>query len=313
LRSVSGLPRSPLLKGSARDGVSSCLDSRILRHIRLLSLRLPRSPGHPVAPPDASASCPAFCIFGFCRRWSLGLPRVSHPIGATQGEAPGCPFASLLQSRLPMSPRVAPVPASSGVAGDGASSCPESRILQRFRRRSLGLPLSFALPVAPADESPGCPGSCIFRLCRRRIPGLPRVSRPSAPPALKPQVAPRLRSPVAPPGVVASFPAPRTFRLCLGFESSGCPAFSLPRRRLMVSRVSSVPAPSGFAVPASSGCPESCIYGWVDDDSRFSSNFASSARLRMNLRVQSGFAHSRLTLDAFSQFPSGLPPPASRL
>jgi hypothetical protein len=33
----------------------------------------------------------------------------------------------------------------------------------------------------------------------------------------------------------------------------------------MVSRVASVPAPSGFAVPASSGFPESCIYGWVND------------------------------------------------
>jgi hypothetical protein len=34
----------------------------------------------------------------------------------------------------------------------------------------------------------------------------------------------------------------------------------------MVHRVASVPAPSGFAVPASPGCPESCIYGWVNDD-----------------------------------------------
>jgi hypothetical protein len=32
----------------------------------------------------------------------------------------------------------------------------------------------------------------------------------------------------------------------------------------------------------------------------FGSNFASSAEPRMNLRVQSGLAHSRLTLDAFS-------------
>jgi len=73
----------------------------------------------------------------------------------------------------------------------------------------------------------------------------------------------------------------------------------------MDSRVSSVLAPSGFAAPASSGFPESCICGWVDDDSRSSSNFASSARLRMNLRIQSGFAHFRPTLDAFSQYHSG--------
>jgi hypothetical protein len=73
----------------------------------------------------------------------------------------------------------------------------------------------------------------------------------------------------------------------------------------MDSRVASVFAPSGFAAPASSGFPESCICGWVDDDSRFSSNFASSAKLRMNLRIQSGFAHFRPTLDAFSQSHSG--------
>jgi hypothetical protein len=73
----------------------------------------------------------------------------------------------------------------------------------------------------------------------------------------------------------------------------------------MDSRVSSVFAPSGFAALASSSFPESCICGWVDDDSRFSSNFASSAKLRMNLRIQSGFAHFRPTLDAFSQYHSG--------
>jgi len=33
---------------------------------------------------------------------------------------------------------------------------------------------------------------------------------------------------------------------------------------------------------------------------RLNSNFASSARPRMNLRVQSGLAHSRQTLDASS-------------
>jgi hypothetical protein len=158
------------------------------------------------------------------------------------------------------------------------------------------LPRIFTRPVAPADEAAGFPAPCIFRLCRRPIFELPRISRPSALPAFKPRVAPRLHSPVAPPSVVAGCPAPCTFRLRLGFESPGYPEFSLLRLRLMGLRVASDPAPSGFAVPASSGCPESCIYGWVDDDSRFSSNFASSARLRMNLRVQSGFAHSRLTL-----------------
>jgi len=118
--------------------------------------------------------------------------------------------------------------------------------------------------------------------------------------------------PAAPPDAAAGYPARCILQLCLGVGSPSYPGYSLPWLRLMVHRVSSVPAPSGFAVPASSGFPESCIYGWVDDDSRFSSNFASSARLRMNLRIQSGFALSRLTLDAFSQSHSGFHLPANR-
>jgi len=165
-----------------------------------------------------------------------------------------------------MSRQVAPASASSGLAGDGSSSCLEFRILQRIQRISSELPRCFALLVAPVDEFPGCPGSCIFRLCRRRKLESPRIRVLRCPwfPAL--WVSPRHLLPVAPPGVVASFPASCTFRLCLGLKSSGCPESFFPRRRLMVSRVASVPASSGFAVPASSSCPESCIYGWVNDD-----------------------------------------------
>jgi hypothetical protein len=47
----------------------------------------------------------------------------------------------------------------------------------------------------------------------------------------------------------------------------GCPESYLPRLlRLVDLRVSSNLAPSGGSVYASSGCPESCIYGWVNDD-----------------------------------------------
>jgi len=113
---------------------------------------------------------------------------------------------------------------------------------------------------------PGCPGFSIFRLCRRRSLELPRFSRPSALLALMLRVAPRLRASSYASWCGGGFPRAFTFRLCLGFESPGCPEFSLLRRRLMVPRVASAPAPSGFAVPASSGCPESCIYGWVNDD-----------------------------------------------
>jgi len=106
-------------------------------------------------------------------------------------QALGCPFASHFQLRLPMSRQVALTSASSGLAGDGSSSCLESRILQHIQRLSSELPRSFALLVAPVDESPGCPGSRIFRLCRRQKFELPRISRPSALPALAPWVSPQ--------------------------------------------------------------------------------------------------------------------------
>jgi hypothetical protein len=187
--------------------------------------------------------------------------------GASSGEVPGRPATSILLSRLPMSPRVAPAPASSGLAGNGSSSCLESRILQHIRCLSSELPRSFALPVAPADG----------------VPGLPRFLHLPAVPATDIRVAPNLASFGASGAVASGCPAASrfqkrlpvelrvaphsfTFRLCLGFESPGRPEFSLPRLRLMDPRVSSDLAPSGFAVPASSGCPESCIYGWVDDD-----------------------------------------------
>jgi hypothetical protein len=196
--------------------------------------------------------------------------------------------------------RVASNFASFSTPGAQAPGCPETLLFQ------------LCLSMRP----PGCPGFCIFRPCRRSIFESPRISHPSAHPALEPGVSPEaslfrlclpmsprvapvpassgfagdgsssclefhvlrcrwrrcfglplgIARPAAPPGVAASFLAFCTFRLCRGFEFSGFPESSLPRRRLVVSRVASVPAPSGSAVPASSGCPESCIYGWVNDD-----------------------------------------------
>jgi hypothetical protein len=193
------------------------------------------------------------------------LPR-SHILRHVRHPSLGLPRRPTIQSHLSMWLRVAPHPTSSGFAGHGSSSCLESRILQHIQRTSSELPRSFALLVAPDDEFPGCPGLCIFRLYRRRTFESPRISRPSALPALALWVSPRHLRPVAPPSVVAGFPAPCTFRLCLGIKFPGFPGSFFPRPRLMVYRVASVPASSGLAAPASSGCPESCIYGWVNDD-----------------------------------------------
>jgi hypothetical protein len=54
-----------------------------------------------------------------------------------------------------------------------------------------------------------------------------------------------------------------------GSRSIGCAVW----RNL---RVSPATAPYGCSVYAFSSVPESCIHGWVDDDSPLESNFASS-------------------------------------
>lgn len=114
--------------------------------------------------------------------------------------------------------------------------------------------------------------------------------------------------PAAPPDDAVGFPTSLTLRLGLRFEAPGYPGFSLPRRRLMDYRVSSVFASSGSAVPASSGFPESCIYGWVDDWIPVFSNFASSAFTVDESSYPIGLCTFRdPTLDAFFQSHSCFP------
>jgi hypothetical protein len=179
-------------------------------------------------------------------------------------------------------------------------SCRRS-IIELPRLSYPSAPLLRQPQVAPLPRVSSCtcryryqvtPVSCIFRLCRQRIFELPRISRSSAPPLLEFSVALELRFAFAPLDDAASFPTSVIFRLGLGFDIPGFPGFSLPRRRLMDHRVSSALAPSGSAVPASSGCPESCIYGWVDDVSRSSRTLHPRLSPRMNLRIQTGYADS---------------------
>jgi hypothetical protein len=162
-----------------------------------------------------------------------------------------------------------PVSASSGPAGDRLPSCPDSRILQRLQRVSLRFPRCLALPDAPSDTGPGCPSPASSGFAGNGF---------------------------------SSYPESLVLRLGLGFEPTGFPGCSLPRRRLMDPRVTSVLAPSGSAVPASSGCPESYIYGWVDDVSRSSRTLHPRLTPRMNLRIQSRYAHSvtRLWMHSFN-------------
>src|SRR5208337_2808061 len=49
-------------------------------------------------------------------------------------------------------------------------------------------------------------------------------------------------------------------------ESPGCPEVRSFGAGGWISGFPQILAPSGFAAHASSGCPESCTCGWVDDD-----------------------------------------------
>jgi hypothetical protein len=239
-------------------------------------------------------------------------PRVASILASFSGsvsEAPGCPVSPLLQLRLPMRLRVAPNPRSSGLAGDGASSFLDSRILQRLCERSSRSPLLLASPAPPPTEAPGCPVSSIFRLAYGESSGRPEAStfRPRlrlsfrvSPAAellaclwISLRVAPNPSPLAAPADGSPGLPESRTFR----------------RRRL---RILGSPRLLRLRLyrSTSSGCPESCFCGWADVDSPAQLELCIlSARPWMNLRVQSGLAHSCLTLDAFL-ISFSLPPPS---
>ena len=150
-----------------------------------------------VAPHPASSSCTGDGSSSFLESRILwrSLP----------SESPGCPESPLLQSRLPMSLRVAPNPASSGCADGESPGCPESSAYRLVDLRvapalapssfpgveSSGCPESSPLPAPPVadlrvapilhsfghavDGSPGFPGSRILRLHRIRVFGFPRI------------------------------------------------------------------------------------------------------------------------------------------
>jgi len=228
----------------------------------------PRGSALPVAPLDEVASYPASCILRLCRRPSYELPRLWRPSAL--------PWVELQVAPL-FTPSVTPPDASPWVA-------PGFRIFRPCRRWIFELP-RISHPSAHLARSPGVSPAVPPLQLRLSIlsAGLPRFLHLPAVPATVPRVAPRFVSFGASGAGASGCPSASRFQLRLpvrlqiapplspsgfasGFESSGFPVVSFLWRRLMVPRVASVSAPSGFAVPASSGFPESCIYGWVDDD-----------------------------------------------
>jgi len=233
--------------------------------------RLPRTPHSRVLPAfDLQVALNLESIRHYRRFSNYGFPRNSiSPV-----------------SPLDASSRGAPDFASSGPAGDRSSSFPDSRILQRLRCVSLGFPRCLALPVAPADTGSRSPRFLhLPALPATDFRVTPNLSFFSASGCLSSRFPSNSALSAAPADDAVGFPTSLIFRLGLGFDTPGFPGLSLPRRRLMDYRVSSALAPSGSAVPASSGLPESCIYGWVDDVSRSSRTLHPRRQPRMNLRI----------------------------
>jgi len=177
--------------------------------------------------------------------------------------------------RLAMSLQVSLNPHLPG-AGDGSSSFLEShpstlpssnlRVSPALRLRPR---LSMIPRVAPVPRSSGCAGDGSSSFLESRI--LQRHWRLEAPgfpesPLLQHRLLMSLR---VSPDTASSGCADGEFPGIPGSRSIGCAVW----RNL---RVSPATAPYGCSVYAFSSVPESCIHGWVDDDSPLESNFASS-------------------------------------
>jgi hypothetical protein len=152
-----------------------------------------------------------------------------------------------------------------------------NRILRRCPRQSSGFPrlsassrASLMIPrVSPVPQSSGCAGDgspsflesrILQRYWRREAPGFPESSLLQHRLSIGLRVSPDSRSSGCADGELPGIPDPR---------SIGCAAWH-------DLRVSPATAPYGCSVYASSSVPESCIHGWVDDDSPLEANFASS-------------------------------------
>jgi len=194
-----------------------------------------------VAPYPSSSSLPAM------------EPRVSSNLASFSGTTSTLRVAPQLRS---------PVPPS-----DAAASRPALRIFRPFRLAAFRVSSNHPPLGIASGESPGRPESSLLWRASRWISGLPRISHPPALPAMRLRVAPNSAS----SGVPAMNPqvAPVSSSSCATpGESPGCPEFSLPlRRRRRISGFPRISRPSGSTVPASPGFPDSCSYGWADDDS----------------------------------------------
>jgi len=221
---------------------------------------LPRTP-HPLAASAiAVSSYPEARSLGCDRRWIFEATRISHPSAPLVREVPGCP-GSLRDSRcLRCRPRVSPLPAPSGFYRRStleatrelnASAVPRGRFrVAPYSGASVSPTTSDRVsPVlhlpAPVDEAP--------RVASVRSPsGFARENF---------RVTPNLLWSLAPPTVLAPVrPGASVLRRCRGTHPRFAPVLCSSAWPSMFPRVAPIH-----------------IYGWVDDESRLFSNFASSA------------------------------------
>jgi len=133
-------------------------------------------------------------------------------------------------------------------------------------------------PVQPRKQTPSFLVSCIFRLSQQWIFEFPRISHPSAIPAVNLQVTLNLRSPAAPLMSRRVTPTPASSGYAEG-KPPGCPESSLPRLPPADGNPSFLeshpPAAPSIRLRVA---PNSALTARPMMTPRFNSNFASSGK-----------------------------------
>jgi hypothetical protein len=262
-----------------------------------MSLRVaPNSQSSSCAGDGASSRLDSRILQRLCKR-SSGLPRLSASPAPPPDEASGRPESCILRPDRRWSfelPRLSHPSAAPGARFRVAPAPHLSSSAYRLRLR-----------VAPSPQPSGLPTVRVFRL--------PRILSPSGLAFDSTSGSPRLPRLLACLGIrlwVAPNPSP----LALPADGSpGCPEFLTLRRCRL--RILGSPRLLRLRLcrSTSSGFPESCFCGWADVDSPTQLELCIlDARPWMNLRVQSGLAHSHPALDALLISPDPpLPSPAA--
>jgi len=197
-----------------------------------ISLAVHRIMYRPAQPRDEVSSCLAPCIFRFSRLCDSGLPRTPHPLAASATEVSSCPDPSVLRPCrrwIFKSPQISHSFSAAGLC-EVPSRPVSSRLLAAPAMKVSGFPSSLTSGFT-GDESPSCLEVRILRRCR--------LADFRVAPNSGLSVSPTIRDP-------------------------GRPVPRILRSRLMVLRVASDYAPSGFASGEFPGRPESSLL-WPAD------------------------------------------------